>query len=74
MEDLVFYHMETTKAICECAGGIKIRMDQPFQFIVDLAKADSPGLSLDRDLHSVGQVFKATAPPTWPVRRRLSGS
>lgn len=42
MEDLVFYPKETTKAVCECAGG-KIRTDQPFQFIVDSAKADSPG-------------------------------
>ena len=42
MEDLVFYPKETTKAVCECAGG-EIRTDQPFQFIVDSAKADSPG-------------------------------
>ena len=42
MEDLVFYPKETTKAVCECAGG-KIVTDQAFQFIVDSAKADSPG-------------------------------
>lgn len=43
MEDLVFYPKETTRLICECAGG-KIRTDQErFQFIVDSAKADSPG-------------------------------
>jgi hypothetical protein len=41
MEDLVFYPKEITKAICECAGGEII--DQPFQFIVNSAKADSPG-------------------------------
>ena len=52
MEDLVFYPKETTKAVCECAGG-NIRTDQPFQFIVDSAKADSPGHD-----HSTG-IFAA---------------
>ena len=43
MEDLVFYPKETTRLVCECAGG-KIRTDQEnFQFVVDSAKADSPG-------------------------------
>ncbi len=43
MEDLVFYPKETTRLICECAGG-EIRTDQDrFQFVVDSAKADSPG-------------------------------
>mmetsp|Transcript_59017 Transcript_59017/g.144395 ORF Transcript_59017/g.144395 Transcript_59017/m.144395 type:complete len:453 (-) Transcript_59017:608-1966(-) len=43
MEDMVFYPKETTKAVCECAGG-EIRKDKDaFTFIVDSAKADSPG-------------------------------
>lgn len=43
MEDLVFYPKETTRIICECAGG-EIRKDKDsFSFIVDSAKADSPG-------------------------------
>lgn len=43
MEDMVFYPKETTKAVCECAGG-EIRKDtDAFTFIVDSAKADSPG-------------------------------
>jgi hypothetical protein len=43
MEDLVFYPKETTRIICECAGG-QIQKDwDNFQFIVDSAKADSPG-------------------------------
>jgi hypothetical protein len=42
MEDLVFYPKETIRAVCECAGG-EIRKDQDFKFIVESAKADSPG-------------------------------
>ncbi|KAL3909534.1 MAG: hypothetical protein SGILL_008049, partial [Bacillariaceae sp.] len=43
MEDLVFYPKETTQIICECAGG-RIQTDRDsFGFIVDSAKADSPG-------------------------------
>jgi len=42
MEDLIFYPQETTRTICECAGG-KIRDDQPFQLITDSAKGDSKG-------------------------------
>jgi len=42
MEDLVFFPKETIRTVCECAGG-QIRTDQPFQFIVESAKADSPG-------------------------------
>jgi hypothetical protein len=42
MEDLVFYPKETITQVCECAGG-KIRTDQTFKYIVDSAKADSPG-------------------------------
>lgn len=42
MEDLVFYPQETTRQVCECAGG-KILNDRPFKLIIDSAKADSPG-------------------------------
>ena len=34
MEDLVFYPKETTKAVCECAGG-KIVTGDEFKFVVD---------------------------------------
>jgi len=52
MEDLVFYPKETTKAVCECAGG-KIVTGDEFKFVVDSAKADSPGHD-----HSTG-IFAA---------------
>ena len=42
MEDLVFYPKETIQQVCECAGG-KIRTDQPFKYVIQSAKADSPG-------------------------------
>jgi len=42
IEDLTYYAKETTTAICECAGG-RIRTDQPFQYVIDSAKADSRG-------------------------------
>jgi hypothetical protein len=42
MEDLVFYPVETVTAVCECAGG-ELYRDQPFQYIVESAKKDSPG-------------------------------
>ena len=42
MEDLTFYTEKTVSIVCECAGG-RIRDDQPFQYIVESAKADSPG-------------------------------
>ena len=42
MEDLVFHTVETVTQVCECAGG-KIRSDQPFQYVKDSAKKDSPG-------------------------------
>eukprot|EP00980_Cylindrotheca_fusiformis_P001238 scaffold331_cov117-Cylindrotheca_fusiformis.AAC.16 len=42
MEDLVVYPKETITQVCECAGG-QIRTDQPFKYVVDSAKKDSPG-------------------------------
>jgi len=42
MEDLVFHTVPTITRVCECAGG-QIRTDRPFHYIVDSAKADSPG-------------------------------
>lgn len=42
MEDLVFYTQDTVTQVCECAGG-RIRDDQPFQYILESAKKDSPG-------------------------------
>jgi hypothetical protein len=42
MEDLVFHTKDTVTQVCECAGGI-IRTDQPFEYVMDSAKADSPG-------------------------------
>lgn len=42
MEDLVFHTKETITQVCGCAGG-RIRSDRPFVYIVDSAKADSPG-------------------------------
>jgi hypothetical protein len=51
MEDLVFYPKETIRAVCECAGG-EIRSDQPFKFIVESAKADSPGHDASTGLYA----------------------
>ena len=42
LEDLVFHAQETTTTICTCVGG-EIRKDRPFTYIIDSAKADSPG-------------------------------
>lgn len=42
IEDLVFYTKETVKQVCECAGGA-LRTDQPFRYVADSAKKDSPG-------------------------------
>lgn len=39
-EDLTFFTKETIAAICDCAGG---EMNEPFAFVADSAKADSPG-------------------------------
>lgn len=36
-EDLIFYPVEVTKTVCECAGG-QLNPNKPFQFIVDSAK------------------------------------
>jgi hypothetical protein len=36
-EDLVFHPEETTKTVCECAGG-KMRRDGTFHYVVDSAK------------------------------------
>jgi len=52
LEDLIFYPQETTRQVCECAGG-KIRDDQTFQLITDSAKGDSQGHD-----HSTG-IFEA---------------
>jgi hypothetical protein len=37
IEDLIFYPEETTRTVCECAGG-SMRNDGTFQFIVNSAK------------------------------------
>ncbi|CAB9516556.1 expressed unknown protein [Seminavis robusta] len=42
LEDLMFHAEETTTQICTCVGG-KIRSDRNFTYILDSAKADSPG-------------------------------
>lgn len=60
MEDLVFYPKETVRAICECAGG-EIRTDQDFQFIVDSAKADSPGHDASTGIYAAW--IKYSKPP-----------
>jgi hypothetical protein len=39
MEDLTFYTEETTKLICDCAGG---RLHDKFIYVADSAKADAP--------------------------------
>jgi hypothetical protein len=67
MEDLVFYPEETTRIICECAGG-KIRTDAPFSFVVDSAKADSPGH--DKSTGILAAWVKYAKPP--PPRYGLS--
>jgi hypothetical protein len=36
-EDLIFYPVEVTKTVCECAGG-QLNPNKPFQFIVESAK------------------------------------
>ncbi|GKY90337.1 hypothetical protein MPSEU_000007700 [Mayamaea pseudoterrestris] len=40
MEDLVFHTESTISQVCACAGG---QLQQPFQFVHDSAKKDSPG-------------------------------
>jgi len=42
MEDVVFHTKDTITAVCECVGG-RIRTDQPFVFVIESAKKDSPG-------------------------------
>lgn len=41
MEDLTFYTEETTKLICDCAGG-RLLPNQKFIYVADSAKADAP--------------------------------
>jgi hypothetical protein len=42
LEDLMFHAEETTTIICTCVGG-QIRTDRNFTYVLDSAKADSPG-------------------------------
>ncbi|KAG7374252.1 hypothetical protein IV203_013347 [Nitzschia inconspicua] len=63
MEDLVFYPKETTKIVCECAGG-KIRTDQEnFSFVVDSAKADSPGHDKSTGIFAAWVKYSRPPPP-----------
>jgi hypothetical protein len=62
MEDLVFYPKETIRAVCECAGG-KIRTDQAFVFIVDSAKADSPGHDASTGIYAAWIKYSKRPPP-----------
>jgi hypothetical protein len=65
MEDLVFYPKETTKIVCECAGG-KIRTDQEnFSFIVDSAKADSPGHDKSTGIFAAWVKYSKPPPPLY---------
>jgi len=61
MEDLVFYPKETIHTVCECAGG-KIRTDQDFVYIVDSAKADSPGHDTTTGIYAAW--IKYSKPPS----------
>jgi hypothetical protein len=65
MEDMVFYPKETTKIICECAGG-KIETDQDnFQFIVESAKADSPGHDKSTGIFAAWVKYSKPPPPKY---------
>jgi hypothetical protein len=64
MEDLIFYPKETTRAICECAGG-EIRTDQAFQFIVDSAKADSPGHDVSTGIYAAWIKYSKRPEPRY---------
>jgi hypothetical protein len=70
MEDLVFYPEETTRIVCECAGG-QIRTDAPFSFIVDSAKADSPGHDKSTGIFAAWVKYAAVQQPP-PPRYGLS--
>mmetsp|Transcript_27743 Transcript_27743/g.67534 ORF Transcript_27743/g.67534 Transcript_27743/m.67534 type:complete len:404 (-) Transcript_27743:769-1980(-) len=61
MEDLVFYPKETIRQVCECAGG-KIRTDQSFKFIVESAKADSPGHDKTTGIYEAWIKYSKPAP------------
>ena len=43
MEDLVFHAKETITQVCHCIGGQITPNNQPFKYIVESAKCDSPG-------------------------------
>ncbi|CAJ1939117.1 unnamed protein product [Cylindrotheca closterium] len=61
MEDLVFYPKETIRQVCECAGG-KIRTDQPFKFVVESAKKDSPGHDKTTGIYEAWIKYSKPAP------------
>ena len=42
IEDLVFHTQATIDQVCQCVGG-HLRTDQPFRYVQDSAKKDSPG-------------------------------
>jgi hypothetical protein len=68
MEDLVFYPEETTRIVCECAGG-EIRTDAPFSFVVDSAKADSPGHDKSTGILAAWMKYAKPPPPQYGLSR-----
>ena len=42
IEDLVFHTKATIDQVCQCVGG-QLRTDQPFRYVQESAKKDSPG-------------------------------
>eukprot|EP00934_Nitzschia_sp_Nitz4_P001705 Nitzschia sp. Nitz4//scaffold188_size43225//36181//37347//NITZ4_007350-RA/size43225-processed-gene-0.25-mRNA-1//1//CDS//3329539859//1705//frame0 len=62
MEDLVFYPVETTRLICECAGG-KLRTDAPFAVMEGSAKADSPGHDTSTGIVAAWQKYSKPYQP-----------
>jgi hypothetical protein len=65
MEDLVFYPKETTKVVCECAGG-KIGTEQgKFQFVVESAKKDSPGHDKSTGIFAAWVKYSKPPPPQY---------
>ena len=63
LEDIVFYPKETITAVCECAGG-EIRKDQEnFTYIVESAKADSPGHDASTGIYAAWTKYSKRPEP-----------
>lgn len=61
MEDLVFFTQQTISQVCECAGGRS--PPRPFQYVLDSAKADSPGHDVSTGLLEAFVKYGKALPP-----------